>query len=327
MNLAFRIRHASVLHASGSPPLENCAFFHGTSLPCTALCPLHNPYPDLALQYSIALCGLSVGPPILNSITLIVGVVLAYFLDGGINKPQLVFTGAAFAAVAVALGAAAHVVTQSAAAAAAANSSSSSTGRQNAKQGKHIRQQKLQQDASQPEDSAHGHEAARAGGLCTTSSSRPCLFTESETCRSLSAADAVMLCSDSDGVSMAGSKDCELGLVTRTALTSLPPLLLQQQQPQGTALGISSTVFSAGHGTAPQDADLPKPATECQAEGQERLQQQQQRSITASRSSSLYLGLAVTVIGASVCRGSAQCLSSCLLGAFVERLLPAALVW
>lgn len=48
---------------------------------------------DLALQYSIALCGLSVGPPILNSITVVMSVVLAYFLDGGINKPELVFTG------------------------------------------------------------------------------------------------------------------------------------------------------------------------------------------------------------------------------------------
>lgn len=58
----------------------------------------------------------------LNAVTLIVGVVLSYFLDGGINKPQLVFTGAAFAAVAIGLGGAAHIITHQAAAATAAGS-------------------------------------------------------------------------------------------------------------------------------------------------------------------------------------------------------------
>lgn len=248
------------------------------------------------------------GPPILNSITLIVGVVLAYFLDGGINKPQLVFTGAAFAAVAVGLGAAAHVVTQSAAAAATAtHSGSSSRGSQKGRQDKQLRQQKLQQDASQPEDSAHGCEAAKGTGLCITSSSKTGASIQSEPGSGLDASDAVMLCSDSDGAGMAGSKDCELGLVTRTALTSLPPMLLQQQQQpqlqlQGTVLGICSTDASAGNGTALQGTDLTKPAAEGQAEGQQHLQQQ--RSISAGRSSSLYLGLAVTVIGTWACKVS-----------------------
>uniref|UniRef100_A0A383VZ22 Uncharacterized protein n=1 Tax=Tetradesmus obliquus TaxID=3088 RepID=A0A383VZ22_TETOB len=65
---------------------------------------------DLGMQYATALLGLSIGPPLLNALTVIIGVVLAYFLDGGINKPQLVFPGMACAAVAIALGAAAHVV-------------------------------------------------------------------------------------------------------------------------------------------------------------------------------------------------------------------------
>jgi hypothetical protein len=45
------------------------------------------------MQYATALLGLSIGPPLLNALTVIIGVVLAYFLDGGINKPQLVFPG------------------------------------------------------------------------------------------------------------------------------------------------------------------------------------------------------------------------------------------
>jgi hypothetical protein len=105
---------------------------------------------DLALQYSIGLCGLSVGPPILNSITLVVSVVLAYFLDGGINKPQLVFTGAAAAAVAVGLGAAAHVVIQQA-------PKGASNKRSN---GDCSAAQRQQQQGLQPEDSAHGLAAA-----------------------------------------------------------------------------------------------------------------------------------------------------------------------
>ncbi|KAF6262348.1 ureide permease-domain-containing protein [Scenedesmus sp. NREL 46B-D3] len=67
---------------------------------------------DLGMQYATALLGLSIGPPLLNALTVIIGVVLAYFLDGGINKPQLVFPGMACAAVAIALGAAAHVLSQ-----------------------------------------------------------------------------------------------------------------------------------------------------------------------------------------------------------------------
>jgi hypothetical protein len=48
---------------------------------------------DLGMQYATALLGLSIGPPLLNALTVIIGVVLAYFLDGGINKQQLVFPG------------------------------------------------------------------------------------------------------------------------------------------------------------------------------------------------------------------------------------------
>lgn len=64
------------------------------------------------MQYATALLGLSIGPPLLNALTVIIGVVLAYFIDGGINKPQLVFTGMACASLAIALGAAAHIVSQ-----------------------------------------------------------------------------------------------------------------------------------------------------------------------------------------------------------------------
>lgn len=51
------------------------------------------------MQYATALLGLSIGPPLLNALTVIIGVVLAYFLDGGINKPQLVFPGMVGAAL------------------------------------------------------------------------------------------------------------------------------------------------------------------------------------------------------------------------------------
>lgn len=64
---------------------------------------------DIAMQYSVAFLGLAVGPPILNALTIIVGVILSYFLDGGLNKPYLVFPGMACAAAAIGLGAWAHV--------------------------------------------------------------------------------------------------------------------------------------------------------------------------------------------------------------------------
>jgi hypothetical protein len=65
---------------------------------------------DLAIQYTTAFLGLSVGPPLVNALTIIVGVILSYFLDGGINNPRLVFPGMVCAAAAIALGAAAHVL-------------------------------------------------------------------------------------------------------------------------------------------------------------------------------------------------------------------------
>jgi hypothetical protein len=64
---------------------------------------------DIAMQYAVAFLGLSIGPPILNALTIIIGIILSYFLDGGINQAHLVFTGMACAAIAIALGTAAHL--------------------------------------------------------------------------------------------------------------------------------------------------------------------------------------------------------------------------
>ena len=65
---------------------------------------------DIAMQYAVAFLGLSVGPPILNAMTIIIGTILSYFLDGGINKGYLVFPGLACAAVAIGLGALSHLI-------------------------------------------------------------------------------------------------------------------------------------------------------------------------------------------------------------------------
>ncbi|GBF92541.1 ureide permease-like [Raphidocelis subcapitata] len=107
---------------------------------------------DVAMQYTTALLGLSIGPPLLNATTVVLGVVLTYFLDGGINRPELVFPGMACATLAIALGAAAHALShrqqqQDAATAAGAVAAGA------AKHG--------------PEDSAHavcGHEEKGGGG-------------------------------------------------------------------------------------------------------------------------------------------------------------------
>lgn len=64
---------------------------------------------DIAMQYAVAFLGLSIGPPILNALTIIIGIILSYFLDGGINQAHLVFTGMACAAIAIGLGTAAHL--------------------------------------------------------------------------------------------------------------------------------------------------------------------------------------------------------------------------
>jgi hypothetical protein len=65
---------------------------------------------DIAMQYAVAFLGLSIGPPLLNAMTIIIGTILSYFLDGGINKGYLVFPGLACAAVAIGLGALSHLI-------------------------------------------------------------------------------------------------------------------------------------------------------------------------------------------------------------------------
>lgn len=247
------------------------------------------------------MCGLSVGPPILNSITLIVGVVLAYFLDGGINKPQLVFSGAAFAALAVAVGAAAHVV------------------RQREEQQRELQEQ--QQGAvgccerggnkavsgcsrngsisdRTPEDSAHGSAGAsgllhhRQQVIASELAHRHCSSSNTSStplCHSFDAADAVMQCDGGGGdgttakcgaSSSSIQADCELGggtmqqqqLSGADQLASDPPQQQQQQRP-------------------------PSPLPPVQQQQPVHQQQQLQRSVTASRRASLYLGLAITVVG------------------------------
>ena len=63
---------------------------------------------DIALQYAVAFLGLTVGPPILNTIVVVLGTIFSYFLDGGINNAYLVFPGMSLAVVAIGLGVLAH---------------------------------------------------------------------------------------------------------------------------------------------------------------------------------------------------------------------------
>ena len=56
---------------------------------------------DIALQYAVAFLGLTVGPPILNTIVVVLGTIFSYFLDGGINKAYLVFPGMSLAVAAI----------------------------------------------------------------------------------------------------------------------------------------------------------------------------------------------------------------------------------
>ena len=64
---------------------------------------------DVALQYAVAFLGMAIGPPIMNALTVILGIIISYFLDGGINKAYLVFPGMALAAAAIGLGVMAHL--------------------------------------------------------------------------------------------------------------------------------------------------------------------------------------------------------------------------
>jgi hypothetical protein len=256
--------------------------------PCTVRCSA-----DLALQYSIALCGLSIGPPILNSITLIVGVVLAYFLDGGINKPQLVFSGAAFAAVAVGLGAAAHVVSQRSGASPPI-SPSSPAGRHpctdmhtTPQQQQGVAQQR-QQVSRRPDDSAHG--CAPGDKQCSHDSSSG-ISCPGSYCDQLDGADAVMQLGPSNSI----SKDCEAGHV-HSAATAVVPVAASPRpavhstctQHMGECGTLScSTVSACMQGDA--GSHSPKQSSK------------QQRSVTASHGSSLYLGLAVAIVGELLC--------------------------
>jgi hypothetical protein len=64
---------------------------------------------DVALQYAVAFLGLAIGPPIMNALTVILGILISYFLDGGMNAAYLVFPGMALAALAIGLGVVAHL--------------------------------------------------------------------------------------------------------------------------------------------------------------------------------------------------------------------------
>lgn len=249
----------------------------------------------MALQYSIALCGLSIGPPILNSITLIVGVVLAYFLDGGINKPQLVFTGAAFAAVAVGLGAAAHVVGQRSGAS-TDNSPSSPAGRHPCTDMQAASQQQRQgavqqrrQVSCRPDDSAHG--CARSRKQCGHDSSSE-LSCPCSCCDGLDGVDAVMQLGLSDNI----SRDCEVGVVHSVTAAVVPVPAVHNTCTQD--VGRCSTL-SQQRSTV--SADMQQQGREWSHSLEQHQDHQRQRSVTASHGSSLYLGLAVTVIGELLC--------------------------
>jgi hypothetical protein len=152
------------------------------------------------------------------------GVILAYFLDGGINKPELVFTGAAFAAVAVGLGAAAHVVTQL--------PHNSSVNKDIIPPAQKLAQQQQQQQQRwqglAPEDSAHGLAAGRKQYQpATTSDSSSSSSSRSKT------PDADVHCEDSGR-----GADCEmgaLGSMTRGAAASKQQQQQQQQNRSVTA--------------------------------------------------------------------------------------------
>ncbi|KAK9935031.1 hypothetical protein M0R45_022147 [Rubus argutus] len=63
---------------------------------------------NLASQYAFALVGLSVTEVITASITVVIGTVLNYFLDGKINRADILFPGVACFLIAVCLGSAVH---------------------------------------------------------------------------------------------------------------------------------------------------------------------------------------------------------------------------
>ncbi|KAL9246328.1 hypothetical protein vseg_019875 [Gypsophila vaccaria] len=63
---------------------------------------------NLSTQYAWALVGLSVVEVVTASITVVIGTTLNYFLDGRINKAEILFTGVGCFLIAVFLGAAVH---------------------------------------------------------------------------------------------------------------------------------------------------------------------------------------------------------------------------
>ncbi|GAB2280190.1 Phospholipid metabolism protein [Dionaea muscipula] len=63
---------------------------------------------NLATQYAWAFVGLSVTEVITSSITVVIGTTMNYYLDGKINKAEILFPGVACFLIAVCLGAAVH---------------------------------------------------------------------------------------------------------------------------------------------------------------------------------------------------------------------------
>lgn len=64
---------------------------------------------DMSMQYGVALLGMSVAMPLINSLEIIISVVINFFLDAGLNKKALLFPGAACFVVATAFGALAYL--------------------------------------------------------------------------------------------------------------------------------------------------------------------------------------------------------------------------
>ncbi|XP_072087772.1 probable ureide permease A3 isoform X3 [Arachis hypogaea] len=63
---------------------------------------------NLASQYAFAFVGLSVTEVITASITVVIGTRLNYFLDGKINRAEILFPGVGCFLIAVCLGSAVH---------------------------------------------------------------------------------------------------------------------------------------------------------------------------------------------------------------------------